>query len=536
MQKMLSGILFLGVMIMTICGSAVADSSNRGRMNQYDMARDQELRERAADWRNGAVVYQIIVDRFVPSVALKAKKKIYASPRILRDWRETPRKGHYVNDAGVWSHELEFWGGDFDSLKTRLDYLQNLGVDVVYLNPIFESLTNHKYDAWDYHKIDPCFGTRKDLAGLADELHRRNMKLVLDGVFNHMGSKSPMFLDAKRNPKSKWRDFFKFTDRNRRGYIGWVDVENLPELNIENPKVRDYLFARPDSVVQSYLRQEGIDGWRLDVAFDLGFQTLTELTACAHTAKPGSLVVGEIWNYPEEWRPAVDSVMNMHGRAILLKMLDEKVKPAMAAAMWETMIVDAGMDHILKTWLVLDNHDTSRLATIFPEFWKQRMARILQFTLPGSPCLYYGSEIGMTGGEDPEQRAPMRWDLVTDENAHLDLHRKLIAMRKAEPALRYGDFRKLNSEKLFAFLRRTSSASETVIILANPSNKAVREIIQIRDGKIQGATIMKDRFSDFTVTVSAGMVEVTVPPHEIMLLKPDTADYPEGYNRYDMIY
>lgn len=513
-----------------------AEPAGRSAMNTYDQAREQELAARAADWRNGPVVYQIIVDRFVPSGSLAKKKSLYAAPRRLRDWQETPAKGSYLEKDGVWSHEVDFWGGDLESLRTRLDYLQELGIDVVYLNPVFSSLTNHKYDAWDYHKVDPVYGSRGDLAGLAAELHRRGQRLVLDGVFNHMGRRSPMFEEALRNPRSRWRPFFKFSDKHDRKYIGWYDVENLPELNIENPDVQNYIYAAPDSVVQSYLRNEGIDGWRLDVAFDLGFRYLTDLTQAAHTAKPGSLIIGEIWNYPEEWHPAVDGVMNMHGRKLLLTMLEGRLSGPLCSGMWETSIEDAGMDHILKSWLVLDNHDTPRLPNLLPQPWQQKMARILQFTLPGAVCLYYGSELGMAGGEDPEQRAPMRWELVSPANEMLELHRRLLKLRHDEPALRYGDFRRLHSEKLFAFLRRTASARETVVVLANPTGRTVKELVQLRESKFQDVTPLRDQLSDRSFTVFSGTVDVEVPAHSVLILKADTSDYPHGYNRYDRIY
>ena len=513
-------------------GSAMSDPR---LMNDHDLAREREMKARAEDWRNGNIVYQVLVDRFAPPLSPAKKRKLYASPRRLRTWSELPAKGSYNEQAQVWSHEIDFWGGDLESLAGKLDYLRELGIDVLYLNPIFESFTNHKYDAWDYHRVDPAYGTRDDLASLTQALHARGMRIVLDGVFNHMGRKSPMFQDALRNPDSRWRDFFRIGNGYRQGYVGWMDVANLPELNLENQAVQDYIFRRPDSVVQSYLLNEGIDGWRLDVAFDLGFGILDSLTRSAHTAKPGSLVVGEIWNYPEEWHPAVDAVMNMHGRSILLHLLQGKVSGPVAGSMWETMVAEAGYDHMLKTWLVLDNHDTPRLPHLLKETWQQRMARVLQFTLPGSVCLYYGSELGMDGGEDPEQRAPMRWDLVDDRNPMLQLHRMLLGIRKKEPALRYGDFRKLHSEKLFAFLRRTLSARETIVVLANPTNRPVTEFLQVRESKFHDVTPLKNLLGNETFTVFAGTIEATLAPHEVMILKPRTDAYPGGYDRYDRV-
>lgn len=501
--------------------------------NDRDLARREELEARRRDWRNGAVIYQILVDRFVPSDRLEAKAELYQAPRRLKGWDETPVQGVYDPDSRVWTHEVEFWGGDLASLSTKIDYLENLLVDVVYLNPIFESLTNHKYDTWDYHKVDPAYGTRKEVAELASRLHDRGMRLVLDGVFNHVGRRSPMFEEALRDPLSSYREFFCYQPEGT--HIGWLDVENLPELNLESPRVQDYIFRQPDSVVQSYLRNDGIDGWRLDVAFDLGFRVLKDLTECAHQAKADSVVIGEIWNYPEEWRPSVDGVMNMHGRAILLRLVDGRLTPRVAASMWQTMVDDTGLDHLLKAWLVLDNHDTGRLSHDLPEAWQQRMARILQFTLPGSVCLYYGSELGMHGGPDPENRAPMRWDLVTTDNAVLKLHRRLLRLRREAPALRHGDYRILHSERLFAFLRRTVSARETVVVIANPSPHEITEFLQIRDSKIQDVTPLKDALSGRAWTVYAGGVEVTVPPHEVLVLQPDCSPSALGYHRYDRL-
>lgn len=487
---------------------------------------------RSQDWRNGGIVYQIFVDRFAPSERLESKRSLYAPPRRLKPWREVPSKGPYIESSQVWSHEVDYWGGDLASVQSKLDYLQGLGVEVVYLNPIFESLTNHKYDASDYHKVDPVYGNRAELKALTSELHRRGMKLMLDGVFNHMGRRSPRFQEATASaPGSAERDFFLW---NKDGTaVGWADVDNLPELNLENSTVREYLYEGEQSVVQSYLKNEGIDGWRLDVAFDLGLEYLSALTRQAHKTKPGSAVIGEIWNYPAEWYPSVDGVMNMHGRTILLALLQGRVAPEHASRMWQTMMDDSGYDHMLKAWLVLDNHDTPRLNHILPEEWQVRMARTLQFTLPGSVCLYYGSELGMEGGDDPENRAPMRWDLADEHNTTLQLHRRLLEFRKNSRSLRVGDFRRLDSGKTFAFLRTTDRAAETVLVLANPTDQPVKEFLQVPDGRLHDLTVMKPAFGpSLEAKILAGTLQVEIPAHEVVVLIPDTRPMPKGYNRY----
>ena len=286
--------------------------------NERDRALAGQYERREADWRMGAVVYQAIVDRFAPATDLEAKRHLYPAPKTLRAWEETPVKGSYVEEVRVYSHEIDFWGDDLASLRARLDHVVGLGVDVLYLNPICSSYTNHGYDAIDYLEIAPWYGTRSDVAELADDLHDRGLKLVLDGVFNHLGRANPLFVEAASGPESLHRDWFDFGDQYPGGARSWMLAQNLPELVHENHAVTDYLWGRPDSVVRSYLR-DGVDGWRLDVASDLGFRYLEDLTNAAHTEKPGSLTVGEIAPYGAEWNGPLDGVLSWNLRRILVE-------------------------------------------------------------------------------------------------------------------------------------------------------------------------------------------------------------------------
>jgi cyclomaltodextrinase len=177
--------------------------------------------ERERDWRNGAVVYQVLVDRFAPAANLEAKRALYPAPKVLRRWEEEPRAGAYVEAAKVWSHEIDFWGGDLQSLRTRLGYVQGLGADVLYLNPIHLGYTNHKYDSLDFQAVSPEYGTRADVKALAADVHARGMKLVLDGVFNHMGRNSPAFVQAQADAKASTRDWFVFGPQFPGGARTW---------------------------------------------------------------------------------------------------------------------------------------------------------------------------------------------------------------------------------------------------------------------------------------------------------------------------
>ena len=487
----------------------------------------------ASDWRNGAIVYQVIVDRFAPSEDLEAKKALYAAPRTLHPWSETPKGGVFVPEANVWSHEIAFWGGDLKSVKGKLNYVRDLGADVLYLNPIYKAFTNHKYDAQEYAEVSPEYGTRKDVKDLAESLHTQGMKLMLDGVFNHMGRSSWRFQEALKDPKSRYRDWFFFGPEYPDGYREWAGVGNMPELRLENPAVRDYIWAGTNSVVQKYLR-EGVDGWRLDVAFDIGPKFLGELTEAAHQTKEGSAVVGEIWNYPAEWFPSVDGVMNFHLRTLIMGLASGESSGEKTGRQIERMVMDSGLEHILQSWIVLDNHDTQRLATAIPDESKRHLAQALQFTLPGCPVVYYGSELGMTGGWDPEMRAPMRWDLVNAENTELAWVHKLIDIRKNHPALKYGRFQLLDSEKLLAFQRSTGKALDTVVVLVNPTDESVKERLSTRAGFMMNGAKFQDQLSKEQTVIESGTIRISVPPRGVRILVPINELW-KGYTPYKRV-
>ena len=356
----------------------------------------ETITTREQDWRNGAIVYQVLVDRFAPSTRLDAKRELYPAPRVLRAWSEHPARGTYLQDARLSSHELDFWGGDFASLSGKLDYIQQLGADILYLNPIHLAYTNHKYDALNFMEISPEFGDRQDFIRLVNEIHDHGMKVILDGVFNHMGRNAPIFQDAMQNPDSSWRDWFTIGPQYEGGARSWTGFQNLPELNLENPAVREHLYENPESVVRSYLR-DGADGWRLDTAYELGPDFLSDITRAAHEEKAGSLIVGEIVNYPGEWLQSIDAVMNFSLRNIVLGAALGQIPARTAARMMDRMVSDAGIEPMLKSWMLIDNHDIPRIATLVPKVSQRRMIQTLQFTLPGAPNIYYGSEIGMTG-------------------------------------------------------------------------------------------------------------------------------------------
>ena len=508
--------------------------------NGFDQALAGVFEAREKDWRDGAVVYQVYVDRFAPPANLEAKRGLYPAPKKLHPWTDLPVHGSYLPDAKVWSHEIDFWGGDLQSLRGKLDYVQGLGADVLYLNPIDLAYTNHKYDTLDYRAVSPEYGTRDDARALARDVHARGMKLVLDGVFNHMGRNSAIFKQAQADPHSPYRDWFVFGPQFAGGARSWALAENLPELNLENPAVRDDLYNAHDSIVRGWLR-DGIDGWRLDVAFDIGFRFLGELTQAAHAEKPGSLVVGEIAHFPKEWFPSVDGLIHFTLRQVIINTAAGRIDPATAQQMIAHIVQDADYEHILKSWVYLDNHDTPRLASALPDARARRLAQVLQFTLPGSPDMYYGTELDMPGGDDPQMRAPMRWDLVTADNPVLAWNKRLVALHKDNRALRIGNYRAVTTGKLMGFERYTDRAADTVVVLLNPSDQPVTDTVLVANSKLMDGTRMVNLLADKAdpatpadVRLFAALMHLTLPAHGFVVLKPDVAP-PGGYTNYKRV-
>lgn len=502
---------------------------------QKEIQLSQLMAQREADWRVGAIVYQVIVDRFAPSATMQQKRDLYPSPKVVKGWDQVPQHGEYLESHRLWSHEIEFWGGDLTSLQANLNYIKQLNVDVLYLNPIHLGYTNHKYDSLDFKQVSPEYGTRDDVLSLTQAVHDLDMKIVLDGVFNHMGQNADIFQDALANEASQYRQWFCFGDEFEVGYRSWDNATNLPELNLENQAVRDYLYLDDDSVVLGYLA-DGIDGWRLDVAHDIGFNYLNELTQSAHKTAPQSVVIGEVWSYPQEWLGSVDGIMNLTLRHWIIQSVNGNIPPNQAMAQLSQLVTDCNYDGLLKSWVLLDNHDTQRLATVMPDIELRKLAMVLQFSLPGAPNLYYGSELGMEGGDDPEMRAPMRWDLVTKDNENLLWTLKLIAVRKENRALVIGDFKPVMSQNLIAFVRYTERVEDACFVIINPSDEPVSEQLMLPYSKLMNMGNMIELLGIYPtqLRISASYLAVDMPAKSAAIFKANTKGS-NGYSTYKRV-
>lgn len=480
--------------------------------------------QRDADWRLGRIVYQVFVDRFFASSPHSTHR--YASPKVFHPWDDLPQRGHKHPSLPYYTHELDFWGGDLRGLTQKLTYLKNLGVQTLYLTPIFEALTNHKYDTISYTNISPEFGTMDDLKALIQHAQSLNLPILLDGVFNHMSIQSPFFQDALHTSNSLYRDWFIFGDQFRYPYRAWHNVASLPELNLNNKAVRDYLWKH---VVQHYL-QLGISGWRLDTAIELGFDYLKELHDHAKEVKPDVAIVGEINHYPQAWLNVLPGTIQLPLRDWMIQTALGSIPASLAQQQLIRYIEDTGIEAMLASWILLENHDTSRVKHDIQDEKAYSFVKWLSITLPGNLQLYQGEEFGLAGGNDPTNREPYPWHLVGTSHPVYDLHQQLIHVRATHRALRIGDFVSIPSHSLISFLRKTNVHEETRIILANPSQQPVHEWLMIPDSYLPSHRPYKDLISGKIITETWGTyLNVTVPAQTVYILEPQLQPI-DGYN------
>lgn len=409
------------------------------------------------DWLKNGVMYQIFPDRF-------AKSEQYVPPLqnkkyVMRDdWGGEPNR--LPDEEGVIRNN-DFFGGNLKGIEEKLDYLADLGVTVIYLNPIFEAYSNHRYDTADYKKIDPLLGTEKDFIELSGKARKKGIRILLDGVFNHTGSDSIYFnkygrfpgtgaYQSKESPYYKWYHFTNFPDQ----YESWWGIDTLPSVNEREASYRDYIIWNEDSVVKHWLRC-GASGFRLDVADELPDEFLDDLRYAVKTTDPEAAVLGEVWedasnkvSYGVRRRyfqgNQLDSVMNYPLKNGILDFLiesrDGRLLEERINQIWENYPKPA-FDSLMN---ILGTHDTPRIFTVLSQYSKDEaevrqklfLALLITFFLPGIPCIYYGDEIGMQGGKDPLNR--MCFDFEKRDHTIFKFYKRLLAFRSR--INRLGDF------------------------------------------------------------------------------------------------
>ena len=475
------------------------------------------------DWVKHAIFYQIFPDRFARSPRAPRLPGITFKP-----WGSSP-------------DEQGFQGGDLYGVADRLDYLKSLGITALYLNPIFSSASNHRYHTFDYMQVDPLLGGNQALRVLLDEAHARDIKVVLDGVFNHASRGFWAFhhiLECGGN--SPYLDWFMVHDWPLRpyehdaerphNYDAWWNMPALPKFNVANEGVRQYLLE-----VARYWIDFGIDGWRLDVPEEIADPPFWQaFRTTVKAGNPDAYIVGEIWQEAIDWLQGdrFDAVMNYVFSRLALGFfghdtLQKDYKPGgFALEPLDEAQFAAGAERInsIYPWPVtlaqlnlIDSHDTARTLWMVDEDESAlRLCTLMQMTWPGAPCLYYGAEIGMTGGPDPYCRGAFPWDQRVEWNEDLlDFHRRIIAVRHAHPVLRTGDHANLlAADGVYAYQRRLDERSAVVLLNRNQTPSTVTLTLP---GQVSG------RYTDVwqggvQTAVSGQMGPITVPARDGCIL------------------
>ncbi len=564
----------------------------------------------APSWAKDAVIYQIFPDRFRGGRTNNNPKtgdSRYDVPVLKLPWGTLPegycknykdatsitcpwRFNSALNPAKETPLGRDYMGGDLKGVDQKLDYLKSLGVNTIYFNPIFNSGSNHGYDTQDYYKIDPYFGTEQDWKILVVHANQKGVRIVLDGVFNHMSSDSAFFdryhhfytVGACESLASPYRSWFTFHDvalgtgtcagsagANSATYDGWFGFDSIPVLTKSNPQVQDYFILGQNSVTKTWLNK-GASGWRLDVMGDSSFPSgyWNSFRQTVKQTDPNALIIGELWQKDSTLLrflrgDRADTTMNYRLRDAVIGLLtpnsnfDSKgfadsgrpITPAEFASRLGSIQEDYPGAAFYSLMNLVDSHDTERIlwtltpgsattaakennaANLADGKNRQRLASLIQFTLPGAPTIYYGDEVGMTGADDPDDRRTYPWaDQGGKPDTNLFKHyQTLAALRKQNAALTSGDLRVLladNSTDTVVYGRKTASQAALVAINSGLKSRIVKIPLS---GYLPNGVVFKSIYgvgntgAIFT-TVTGGFVTITLKPQSAWLLVSGATD------------
>ncbi len=477
------------------------------------------------EWVKHAVFYQIFPDRFSRSPRLHHRPGIQLQP-----WGNPPEK-------------QGFQGGDLLGIVDKLDYLQELGITALYLNPVFTSASNHRYHTYDYLAIDPLLGGAAALRELLDAAHACGMHVVLDAVFNHASRGFWPFHHVLENGgDSPYVDWFYIQDwplhpyppddQTSLNYEAWWGLAALPKLNVSNPGVRDYLLE-----VAQYWIDFGADGWRLDVPEEIDDALFwQDFRAVVKHANPDAYLVGEIWHDARTWLlgDRFDAVMNyVFSRTALgffgaetlridykpggfpLVPLDEKEFAKVVQHMhsvYDWKVVQSQLN-------LIDSHDTARALWIVDgDLSALRLCVLFQMTMPGAPCIYYGDEIGMTGATDPYCRAAFPWQ--DERRWNLDLlafYRRAVAMRHQYPVLRTGSVTTVYAAQgVYGCMRQ--AGTQGAVVLFNTGTQPVRVSLDNLDPKWNGSEFVGVWNHGRHVVQDGNLQDIMAPARDALVL------------------
>ncbi len=533
-------------------------------------------------WARHAVIYQIFPDRFRngdPKNDPAPGTPLYDLQSTLKPWGAMPEGYCRSYDTPCGDNSpmgRDFFGGDLKGIRDKLKYIRNAGFNTIYLNPIFWARSNHRYDTADYLKVDPYLGTQKDFDRLVKEAHKLKLHIILDGVFNHMSSDSPFFdryhhfagNGACESLTSPYRKWFDFNNNNvpctSADYVGWFGFDSIPQLHKDNPAVQRYFLTGKDSVTKHWLRA-GADGWRLDVMGDPSFPATywdTFRTVVKKT-DPSALIVGELWQKDSTLLQlldgtAADTTMNYRLRDVVNGLFSpnawdakgfgdsgHSLTPSQAASRLLSQREDYAPGTYASLMNLIDSHDTARALWVMTPGandkaakeqnptalaeGKQRLklAALLQYTIPGAPTVYYGDEVGVTGGDDPDNRRTYPWADTGGhpDNALLAYYTSLGHLRNALQPLQDGNFRVLLADDAAGVLvygRKTDK--QAAVVLLNRSGSPQTVSVPVAGYLPEGTALTPAFGSGSPTSVSGGAVSATVPARSGVVLETGLID------------
>ena len=411
-------------------------------------------------WCKNAIFYQIFVERFFDGDPTN-------NPENIRKWGELPT-GH------------SYYGGDLRGIIKKLDYLQDLGINALYLTPIFEANTNHKYDTKDYMRIDPAFGTQEELKELVEKAHQKGIYIVLDAVFNHCGYHFAPFQDVLEKGKaSKYFDWFHISGdkvtTSPANYLRFAFSNNMPKLNTSNKEVQDYLLG----VATYWIKECDIDGWRLDVSDEIDHVFWRKFREAVKSVKQEALILGENWHDAYAWLQGdqYDGVMNYGVTKACLDFFAYNNIEANEFAYALSHLLVRNSEHANTCMLnLLDSHDTARILTLCKgNKDKVKLALTFLMSFVGMPCTYYGTEIAMEGENDPDCRRTFDWNEENWEDTFHNYYKKIISIRKEYKPLTVGTVRFTYEKDIFV-MERCYEHEKVVVVINNSGDERIYQV------------------------------------------------------------
>lgn len=479
------------------------------------------------DWYKDSIIYQIFPDRFYNGNACNTLTSSKKNTFIYSNWYDKPM---YIKDINGEILRWDFYGGNLKGIIKKLDYLEELGINLIYLNPIFKAASNHRYDTGDYMKIDEVLGTEEDFKELISLAKDRGINIILDGVFNHTGRDSKYFnkfnnydstgaYNSKDSEFYDWYTFYNFPD----DYDSWWGIKDLPCVNEMSSSFINYIIKNEDSVIAHWMKC-GIKGWRLDVADELPGKFLEALRKRCHDIDEEAVVLGEVWedatnkiSYDKrrEYMSGreLDSVTNYSFRNILLDYFSGKINTEKVIRLFESMKENYPKENFYALTNILSTHDVERIITMCKDKKIFKLMVVLQMTFPGVPLIYYGDEVGVEGGKDPDNRRTYPWG--KEDEGLLKFYKILTGLRKNNKVLSRGEFSQRNlNDNVYSFVR--SYEEDKIIVLVNRSRDENYNLEFYEELKnIENLYIYN---TNDKILVEEGKINISIEPLEYLIL------------------